>query len=110
LVVKIEDDDAELPRLPQPQFAPRDYLDDAQLEHLLPQLGTNAGLAPVDFVEERNLATVVGLVERSSERDTDKTAEWKRISEEQGRVFIDLDRTWSDNDAPTRRRHGTGLW
>jgi hypothetical protein len=65
LVVKMEED-AEPPRLPQPKFAPDDYLDDAELERLLPQLGVNAGLTPGDFVEERNLDTVVGLVSRSS--------------------------------------------
>jgi hypothetical protein len=89
LVVKMEED-AEPPRLPQPQFAPGDYLDDAELERLLPQLGMNAGLAPGNFVEERNLDTVVGLVSRSSQRDADKADEWRHIEEEQGRVFIDL--------------------
>jgi hypothetical protein len=33
---------------------------------------------------------VAGLVERSSDRDADKAAEWQRIAEEQGRVFVDL--------------------
>jgi hypothetical protein len=65
LVVKMEED-AELEPLPQPNLVPDDYLDDAQLERLLPQLSVNAGLAPGDFVEERNLDTVVGLVSRSS--------------------------------------------
>jgi hypothetical protein len=65
-----------------------DYLDDAQLEHLLPQLGVKAGLAPGDFVEERDLDTVVGIISRLSQRDADKADEWHRIAEEQGRVFI----------------------
>jgi hypothetical protein len=69
---KIKSDAA---RLPQPQFTPGDYLDDADLERLLPQVGVNAGLAPGDFVEERNLDTMVGLVSRSSQRDADKADE-----------------------------------
>jgi hypothetical protein len=86
-VVKMEED-AEPPHLPQPQFAPDDYLDDAELERLLPQLGVNTGLAPSNFVEDRNLDTVVGLISRSSQHDADKADEWRRIAEEQGRVFI----------------------
>ncbi|KAM0899851.1 hypothetical protein ACQ4PT_021017 [Festuca glaucescens] len=89
LVVKMEED-AEPPRLPQPNFAPGDYLDDAQLERILPQLGVDAGLAPGDFVEERNLNTVVGLVSCSRQREADKAEEWRRVTEEQGRVFVDL--------------------
>jgi hypothetical protein len=65
------------------------FLDDAKLERRLLQLGHD-GFAPSNFVEERDLATVVGLVERSIERDADKAAEWKHIAEEQGRVFVDL--------------------
>jgi hypothetical protein len=89
-VVKMEED-AQPPRLPQLKFTPGDYLDDAELEHLLPKLGVNAGLAPGDFIEEHNLDTVVGLVSRSSQCDADKEEEWRRIAEEQGRVFVDLD-------------------
>jgi hypothetical protein len=92
LVVKMEVDvEPEPPRLPQclPQFAPGDFLNDAELQRRLPQLG-HAGFAPGDFVEEHNLATVVGLVERFSEHDADKAVEWKHIAEEQGRVFVDL--------------------
>jgi hypothetical protein len=33
---------------------------------------------------------VVGLISRSSQRDTDKAGEWQCIAEEQGRVFVDL--------------------
>jgi hypothetical protein len=36
---------------------------------LLPNLGVEAGLAPSDFVDERHLDTVVGLISRSSQRD-----------------------------------------
>ncbi|KAM0930939.1 hypothetical protein ACQ4PT_000646 [Festuca glaucescens] len=89
LVVKMEvDAEPEPPHLPQ--FAPGDYLDDEQLKLVLPQLGVNAGLAPGDFVEERDLDTVVGLLARLSQQDADKAAEWKHIAEEQGRVFVDL--------------------
>jgi hypothetical protein len=89
LVVKMEEDD-EPPRLPQPKFAPDNYLDDAELERLLPHLSVNAGLASGDFVEERNHDTVVSLVRRSSQHDANKADEWRRVAEEQGRVFIDL--------------------
>jgi hypothetical protein len=92
-VVKMEED-AELERLPQPNFRPNDYLDDADLEPLL-QLGVDAGFVPGDFVEERNLDTVVGLISRSSQRDADKAEEWRRVTEEQGKVFVDLG---SDNE------------
>jgi hypothetical protein len=82
--------DAELepPRLPH--FASDDYLDNEQLKLVIPQLGVNAGLAPCDFVEKRDLVTVVGLVERSSQQDVDNAAEWKHIVKEQGRIFVDL--------------------
>ncbi|KAM0926333.1 hypothetical protein ACQ4PT_003444 [Festuca glaucescens] len=69
------EEDAPPPRLPQPQFVPGDYLEE---------------LAPGDFVEEHNLDTVVGLISRSSQRDADKADEWRRIAEEQGKVFVDL--------------------
>jgi hypothetical protein len=50
----------------------------------------NTRLAPGDFVEERNLDTVIDLVSRSRKRDADNEDEWRRIAEEQGRVFVDL--------------------
>jgi hypothetical protein len=45
-----------------PVFAPCDYLDNEKLERLLPKLGEEAGLAPGDFVDERHLDPVIGLV------------------------------------------------
>jgi hypothetical protein len=89
LVVKMEED-AELEHLPQPNFKPSDYLDNAELERLLPQLGVNAGLAHEDFIDERNLDTVVELISRSSKRDADKAEGWRLIAKEQGKVFVDL--------------------
>jgi hypothetical protein len=110
LVVEMEEDDAPPPRLLRPQFAARDYFDDAELERLLPQLDVNAGLAPGDFVDKRNLDTVIGLVSRSSQRDADKADEWRRIAEEQGKVFIDLGgASRSDAAAQRRRCHGIRL-
>jgi hypothetical protein len=47
-------------------------------------------LAPGDFFEECDLDTVVVLVSRSSQQDVDKADEWRRLAEEQGRVFVDL--------------------
>jgi hypothetical protein len=94
LVLKREED-AELERLPQPNFRLDDYLDDTDLEPLLPQLGVDAGFVPGDFVVERNLDTVIGLISRSSQRDTDKREDWRRVTEEQGKVFVDLG---SDNE------------
>jgi hypothetical protein len=89
LVVKMEvEAEPEPPRLPH--FAPGDYLDDEHFKLLLPQLGVNAGLAPGDFVAERELHTVVGLVARSSQQDADKADEWRHITVEQDRVFVDL--------------------
>jgi hypothetical protein len=73
-----------------PHFAPGDYLDDEQFKLLLMQLGVNVGLAPGDFIAERELDTVVGLVARSSQQDADKAAEWRHITVEQERVFVDL--------------------
>jgi hypothetical protein len=60
-VVKTELDDA-----PTPVFAPGDYLDEAELEWLLPKLGEEAGLAPGDFVDERHLDTDIGLVSQTT--------------------------------------------
>jgi hypothetical protein len=89
LVVKMEvEPEQEPPRLCH--FAEGDYLDDKQFKKLLPQLGVNAGLAPGEFVAEREIDTVVGLVARSSQQDADKAAEWRRIAVEQDRVFVDL--------------------
>jgi hypothetical protein len=57
MVVKMEPDEAHTP-----SFAPSDYLDEAELERILPKLGEEAGLAPGDFVDERHLDTIIGLV------------------------------------------------
>ncbi|KAK1615403.1 hypothetical protein QYE76_020920 [Lolium multiflorum] len=46
----------------------------------------DAGLVPGNFVEERNLDTVVGLISRSSQRDADKAEEWRRVAEDQQRL------------------------
>ncbi|KAM0877870.1 hypothetical protein ACQ4PT_035220 [Festuca glaucescens] len=73
-----------------PAFKPGDYLDDAELERLLPKLGVEAGLVPGDFVDERHLDIVVGLVSQASRRDADKAEEWRLVAKEQGKIFIDL--------------------
>jgi hypothetical protein len=91
LVVKMEVDtepELEPPRLLY--FTAGDYLDDEQFKLVLPQLGVNAGLAPDDFIAERELNTVVGLVAHSSQQDADKAAEWRCIAVEHERVFVDL--------------------
>jgi hypothetical protein len=85
LVVKMEPDDA-----PTPAFKPGDYLDDAELERLLPKLGKEAGLTPGDFTYERHLDTVVGRVSQMSHREADKAGQWRLVAEEQGKIFIDL--------------------
>jgi hypothetical protein len=54
------------PRLPH--FALGDYLDNEQFKLVLPQLGVNAGLAPGDFVAERELNTVVASSRTSASR------------------------------------------
>ncbi|KAM0866522.1 hypothetical protein ACQ4PT_042559 [Festuca glaucescens] len=87
LVLKMEVE-PEPPRLYH--FAEGDYLDDDEFKKLLPQLGVNVGLAPGDFVAERELDTAVGLVARSSQQDADKAEEWRHIAIEQDRVFVDL--------------------
>ncbi|KAK1660302.1 hypothetical protein QYE76_048467 [Lolium multiflorum] len=69
------DTEPELEPLRIPHFTAGDYLDDEQFKLVLPQLGVNAGLAPDDFIAERELDTVVGLVARSSQQDADKAAE-----------------------------------
>jgi hypothetical protein len=48
------------------------------------------GFVPGDFADERDLNNVADLVERSSERDADKATKWRHITEEQGRVFVNL--------------------
>jgi hypothetical protein len=74
LVVEMEVElEPEPPRFTH--FAEGDYLDDEQFKKLLPQLGVDAGLALDDFVAERELDTIVGLVERSSQQDADKAEE-----------------------------------
>jgi hypothetical protein len=78
----------EPPRLSH--FAEGDYLDDEQFKKLLLQLDVDAGLAPGNLVADRELDTVVGLVERSSQQDADKVEEWRRICVERDRVFVDL--------------------
>jgi hypothetical protein len=84
-VVKTEPEDA-----PAPAFTPGDYLDDAELERLLPKLGKEAGLAPGDFVDERHFDTVIGLVSQTSRREADKVEEWRLVVEEQGKIYVDL--------------------
>jgi hypothetical protein len=89
LVVEMEVElEPEPPRFTH--FAEGDYLDDEQFKKLLPQLGVNTGLVPGDFVAEREIDTVGGLVARSSQQDAEKAAEWRCIAVEQDRVFIDL--------------------
>ncbi|KAM0892893.1 hypothetical protein ACQ4PT_025446 [Festuca glaucescens] len=85
MVVKMEPDDASAPA-----FVPGDYLDDAELERLLPKLGEEAGLAPGNFIDERHLDTVIGLVSQTSRREADKAEEWRLVAQEQGKVYIDL--------------------
>ncbi|KAM0841752.1 hypothetical protein ACQ4PT_058800 [Festuca glaucescens] len=85
MVVKMEPDDA-----PAPAFAPGDYLNDVELERLLPKLGEEAGLAPGDFVDERHLDTVIGFVSQTSRREADKAEEWRLVAQEQGKVYVDL--------------------
>jgi hypothetical protein len=103
LVVKMEADE-----LSAPAFKPGDYLDDAELERLLPKIGVDAGLAPGDFVNERHLDTVVRLVSQTSRHDADKAEEWRLVAEEQGKIFIDLWQRRRVTRPPTRRRHDTG--
>jgi hypothetical protein len=89
LVVKME-----VEPKPEPSrlshFAEGVYLEDEEFKKLLPQLGVNAGLAPGDFVTEHEFHTVVGLVARSSQQDADNADEWRHITVEQDRVFVDL--------------------
>jgi hypothetical protein len=79
LVVKMEPDDASVPA-----FAPGDYLDDAEFERLLPKLGEDS-LAPGNFVDERHLDGVIGLVSQTSHRKVEKTEEWRLVAK--GKIF-----------------------
>jgi hypothetical protein len=92
-----------------PAFTPGDYLDDAELERLLPKLGEEAGLAPDDFVDERHLDNVIGLVSQSSRRKADKAEEWQLVTNEQGKIFCQPWQRRQVRRPPTRRHHGTGL-
>jgi hypothetical protein len=63
MVVKMEPDDA-----PASAFAPDDYLDDAELEQILPKLSEEAGLARINFIADRHLDTVIWLVLQTNHR------------------------------------------
>ncbi|KAK1670529.1 hypothetical protein QYE76_058688 [Lolium multiflorum] len=102
LVVKMEED-VELP--PAPAFKPGDYLDDAELERLLPKLGVEAGFAPGDFVDKRHLDTVVGL-------EPARRGQGGGVATRRGGAGQDLHRPRQRRRVtrpPTCRRHGTGL-
>jgi hypothetical protein len=88
-MVKMEDVEPEPESLRVSHFAEGNYLDDEQFKKH-PQLAVDAGLALSDFVLEREVDTVVGLVARSSQQDADKAEEWRHITVEQERVFVDL--------------------
>jgi hypothetical protein len=61
---------------------------------------------PGDFIEERDLDTVVGLVARSSQQDADKAAEWRHITVEQG-VHVRRPRQRRGVRSPLRRAAAT---
>ncbi|KAK1662577.1 hypothetical protein QYE76_050736 [Lolium multiflorum] len=106
LVVKMEvDAEPEPPRLPQ--FAPGYYLDDEQLKLVLPQLDVNAGLAPGDFVEERDLDMVSSRARASRTRT--RPPNGGTSSSSGGACSSTSSAMRSEESAPTRRRHVTGL-
>jgi hypothetical protein len=47
--------------------------------------------APGDFVDDNHLPSVHGLVSETSRSQADKEEEWRRVAEEQGNVYQDLD-------------------
>jgi hypothetical protein len=71
-------------------FAPGDYVDDAELERILPELVEEAGLALGDFVNERHLNTMIELVLQTSCRETNKAEEWRLVVKEQGKMYVNL--------------------
>jgi hypothetical protein len=73
----MEPDDA-----PAPPSAPGDYLDDTELEQLLPKLGEEARLVTGDFVDELHLDTIIGLISQTSRREADKvrSGSWSQRS------------------------------
>jgi hypothetical protein len=65
-----------------PVFAPADYLNDEELERILPKLSEEAGFAHGNFIDERHLDTDVGLVEQTRRHEADKAEEWCLVTRE----------------------------
>ncbi|KAM0893661.1 hypothetical protein ACQ4PT_024948 [Festuca glaucescens] len=70
---------------PEPGFAPGDYVEDAELDRILPTLEDTSGFAPGDFVDDHHLPTVLRLVSETSRRKAEKAEEWRLVAEEQGK-------------------------
>jgi hypothetical protein len=47
------------------------FVDDAELELILPKLGQDADFKPDDFVNDNHLDTIIGLVSQMTHREAD---------------------------------------
>jgi hypothetical protein len=73
-----------------PCFAPGDYVEDAEIEQILPTLEDATDLAPGGFVNDHPLSTNLGLVSRTSRREEEKAKEWHVVAKWQGKVYFDI--------------------
>jgi hypothetical protein len=80
--VKLEVDDA-----PEPGFAPGDYVEDAELDKILPMLENAASFASRDFVDDHHLPTILDLMSGISRCEAEKAEESQLVASEQGKVY-----------------------
>ncbi|KAK1664661.1 hypothetical protein QYE76_052820 [Lolium multiflorum] len=90
-----------------PSLRPDDYLDDEQFNLILPQLGVNPGLAPGNFIVERELDTVVASSRAPASRTRTRTPTGGTSLSSRSASSSTSSATRSEE--PTRRHHGTGL-